>query len=342
MHFQRHDLHRRVAHFVQEAVDDRPAQQNVPTRTRRLAEDDVSDALAPGEIDQRVGDVGALQFYYFRAEFLGETQALRERDEILRVDAAWLFARRFDVNGVPIRSQPPGDARSDAQQLLGATARGYADHHFFGDDGLPQAFALAVILRLRGLVFGHLAQRQLAQRRKIAFAEEIGQRLLDLFNPIDFALTQSGAQRVYRDVDVNHLVGATQEAVGNRLPHLDAGDARHHVVERFDVLDVDGRDDRNARVEQFYNVFVSLVMFRAGDVRMRQLINDGYLGPAGDDRVDVHFPERDPAVLDLAHGRAFQVADQRFGLGAPVRLHERHDYVYALLLELMGVFEHLV
>src|SRR5262245_52554275 len=84
--FQRHDLHRRVAHFVQEAVDDRAAQQNVPTRTRRLAEHHVSDALAPGEIDQRVGDVGALQFYYLRAEFLSETQALRERDVILRVD----------------------------------------------------------------------------------------------------------------------------------------------------------------------------------------------------------------------------------------------------------------
>src|SRR5262245_43805242 len=73
---QRHDLHRRVTRLIQEAVDNRAAQQNVPTRTRRLAENDVSDALAPGEIDQRVGDIGALQFDHLGAEFLGETQAL--------------------------------------------------------------------------------------------------------------------------------------------------------------------------------------------------------------------------------------------------------------------------
>src|SRR5215470_1149367 len=83
-------------------------------------------------------------------------------------------------------------------------------------------------------------------------------------------------------------------------------------------------------------------MLRTGDVRMRQFVNDSYLGPAGDDCVDVHFPERDATVFDLAHRHAFQLADQRFGIRAPVRLDERHDYVHALLLELMGVFEHLI
>src|SRR5215471_7837372 len=29
-------------------------------------------------------------------------------------------------------------------------------------------------------------------------------------------------------------------------------------------------------------------------------------------------------------------------IGAHMRLYERHDYVHALLLELMGVFEHLI
>src|SRR5262245_54986563 len=130
---QWHDLHRRVAHLVQETVDDRAAQQDVPARTRRLAEDDVSDALAPGEINQPVGDVGPLQFVNLRSELLGEAQALCKYDVILRVDAARLFARRFDVNGVPVRSQPPGDARSDAEQFLGAAARSDTDHHLLRD-----------------------------------------------------------------------------------------------------------------------------------------------------------------------------------------------------------------
>src|SRR5262249_30311801 len=71
--FERHDLHGRVARLVQEAVDDRPAQQNVPTGARRLAENHVRDALAPRKINQRIGDVIALQFNHLRAEFFGET-----------------------------------------------------------------------------------------------------------------------------------------------------------------------------------------------------------------------------------------------------------------------------
>jgi len=74
----------RVAHFVQESVYDRAAQRHVPAQTRRLAENDVGEAFAQGEIDRRIGDVGALQIDYLRSEFLGEPQALRERDPIFR------------------------------------------------------------------------------------------------------------------------------------------------------------------------------------------------------------------------------------------------------------------
>src|SRR5262245_25728050 len=84
------------------------------------------------------------------------------------------------------------------------------------------------------------------------------------------------------------------------------------------------------------------MMLRPGDIRMRQLINNRYLGPAGDDGVNIHLPERDATVFDLAHWNAFQVADHRLGVGAPVSLHERYDYVHALFLEVMGVFEHLI
>src|SRR5574341_1013298 len=84
------------------------------------------------------------------------------------------------------------------------------------------------------------------------------------------------------------------------------------------------------------------MMLRAWHVRMRQLINDRDLGPAGDDRVNIHLPERDAAISDLAHRNAFQIADQRLGLGAPVRLHKRYNYIHALLFELMSVFQHLI
>src|SRR5262245_7926516 len=84
------------------------------------------------------------------------------------------------------------------------------------------------------------------------------------------------------------------------------------------------------------------MMFRARDVRMRQLIDDGYFGLAGDDGVNVHLLYSDATVFDLAHRDAFQVTHHRFGVRAPVRLYERRDNVHALLFKLMGVFEHLI
>src|SRR5262245_46160064 len=57
----RDDLHRRVAHIAQEPIDDRSVQRKIPARSRRLTEDDVRDALALRELDQRVGDARTFQ-----------------------------------------------------------------------------------------------------------------------------------------------------------------------------------------------------------------------------------------------------------------------------------------
>lgn len=122
---QRHDLHGRVPHLVEKAVDDRAAPENVPAGTRGLAEDDVRDALAAGEADERVGDL-ALGFGPQaddpRPEAPGEGDVLLQRGVVFRPDPARLLPRRLDVDGVPVRGQPPGDARARAQELSGAPA----------------------------------------------------------------------------------------------------------------------------------------------------------------------------------------------------------------------------
>ena len=108
------------------------------------------------------------------------------------------------------------------------------------------------------------------------------------------------------------------------------------------MLDVDGGDDGDARVQEFEHVLVALAVLRAGGVRVRQLVNDGDRGPAADDRPHVQLFEGDAAVLQLARGDALQVADARGGLRAPVRLDEGDDDVHALALEVVRLFEHLV
>ncbi len=56
-------------------------------------------------------------------------------------------------------------------------------------------------------LFGHLAQRQLAQRDQVAAAEEIPQRLLDLLSCVDVAALHAVLQRFRRQVDHHGFVG---------------------------------------------------------------------------------------------------------------------------------------
>ena len=73
-------------------------------------------AFALRELDERVGDARALQLDDLRAELLREADVVLQRDVIVRLDAARLLLRRFDVDGEPVGREPAGDARADAQQ----------------------------------------------------------------------------------------------------------------------------------------------------------------------------------------------------------------------------------
>ena len=93
-------------------------------------------------------------------------------------------------------------------------------------------------------------QRHLAQRREIAFPEEPIHRALRHVGTIDVALLQPLAQLVGRQVDQLDLVGHFQHAVGQRLAHPHAGDARHRIVQAFQMLDVQRCPDVDAGFER--------------------------------------------------------------------------------------------
>ena len=276
----RHDLHGRVPHVAQEPIDDRPVHQQIPARPRGLAEDHVGDALALRELDERVGHLRALQLHDLRAELLRKPDVVGQRHVILRARCAPAPPGRLHVHGVPVRRQTSGDARADAEQRPGAAARGHRHHHLLGNDRAFETLPVAILLRLARLIGRELPQRQLAQRRQVALAEEVRQGLLDLRRVVDLALLQPVAKRLDRDVDVDHFVGALQHPVRNRLADAHAGRGRDRVVQRLDVLDVDGRDDADARAQQVDDVFVPLLVGRARGVGVRQLVDDGDLPDA--------------------------------------------------------------
>ena len=106
---------------------------------------------------------------------------------------------------------------------------------------------LHVVLEVLLADLRHFAQRHLAQRDQVAFAEERVERALGPLGRIDVAVPHALAQRVRRHVDQLDFVGVVDDAVGHALAHLDAGDVLDDVRQTLQVLDVDGADDGDAR-----------------------------------------------------------------------------------------------
>ena len=159
------------------------------------------------------------------------------------------------------------------------------------------------------------------------------ERLLDLLGLVHLALSQAALQFLHGDIDVDDFVGAIEERVGNGLPHTDAGHAPDGIVERLEVLDVDRGQHADARVEQFQDVLIALVVPAAGHVGMGELVDDAELRSSLQDRVEVHLLEHDAAIFDVAPGDDLQVADLGVGVGATVGLDEAHDDIDALASE---------
>ena len=184
-------------------------------------------------------------------------------------------------------------------------------------------------------VLGHLAQRELAERGQVLVLEEVHERALDLAARVDLPGAQAQLELLGRQVDEHDLVGLVEHAVGEGLADADAGELEDEVVEALEVLDVDRRDDVDARVEDLVDVLVALGVPRPRRVRVRQLVDERELGRAPDDGVHVQLlePERPRARPAARHD--LEALGLHGGLGPVVRLEVADDDVDALGLRLL-------
>ena len=136
---------------------------------------------------------------------------------------------------------------------------------------------------------GGAAQRELAQRRQIGRREEMLERALGLLGNVDLAFLEALDQIVGRQIDQLDGVGAIEHGIGHRLAHAHMRDLRDHVVEAFDVLDVDRGVDVDAVAHQLFDVEVALRMAAAFGVGVREFVDQDDLRMAGDDGVEVHL-----------------------------------------------------
>src|SRR5581483_10528760 len=143
-------------------------------------------------------------------------------------------------------------------------------------------------------------------------------------------------------VDVDHLVGTIEKRVGHRLAHADAGDPCNGVVQRLEVLNVHGRHDVDAGVEEFEDVLIPLLVFAAWNVGMRQFVDDDDIGTTCDDPVDVHLLHRHAAVFHLAPRNDLEVLYLRVGIGAPVGFDDADRDVQAAGFQRVRFLQHRV
>ena len=71
-------------------------------------------------------------------------------------------------------------------------------------------------------------------------------------------------------------------------------------------------------------------MTAAGRIRVRELVDQDDLGVARGDRVQVHLLETWPRYSRRCFVNDLEALEQRFGLGAPVRLDDPDDDVALL------------
>ena len=187
----------------------------------------------------------------------------------------------------------------------------------------------AVALHLRVDPLGGVAQGELAQGDKVALAEEVRDGLRRLVRDVDLALLETTPQVLGGQVHQLHLVGLFEDGVGHRLAHDHARDPGNHVVQRLQVLDVERRVDVDASVEQLEHVLPALGVAALGSVGVRQLVDEQEGGMPRQGGIEIELLEGGASVLDAAAREDLEAFEQRFGLGAAVRLDHAGDNVEA-------------
>ena len=301
-------------------VADHPADHGsacepLPTRASRRAHDDLGRVQRAGGVEQRLPDVAAGDFVVGAAELghelalLGEQRRGRRGEPVLR----------DHVHRDQVALRALRDAGGATDQALAVARAGEGD-----EDALTRLPRL--LDSVPATVFGEAlvdavgepGERKLAQRGQVAGPEVVGERRVDPLGRVHVAAGEAVAQRGGGEIDQLKLVGATNDLVGNRFALLHGRDLLDDVIERLEVLDVQGRDDADPGLEQLLDVLPALLVARAGHVGVRELVDERDLRPPGEHGIDVRLLELPVPVAELSARDEFERPDLLGRLAATV------------------------
>ena len=112
------------------------------------------------------------------------------------------------------------------------------------------------------------------------------------------------------------------------------------VLDRLEVLDVDGGDDVDAGGENVLDVLIPLGVTDTGHVGVCELVHEHHLRVAGEDGIKVHLLHEAPVILDLKAWNDFEVPDRLLGELATVGLDVPDDHVFSLRAAVVRLAEH--
>ena len=294
-------LTRDIAGAPHQIVHYRAAQDFEPARTRRFADDDLGHVVGVGEVDDVIGNAApdAGNGQRLAAQRFGKPH--RVGQPVALLVGQLQAASRLDADGRPRRvnavRQPLGVAHQPRRARILADAN---QDTLARRPGTGDCIGLHVGEQLLIDPLGSAPQRQFAQRGEIAGREIMLQRALGLLGDVDLALLQPLDQIIGREVDQLDRMGAVEYRIRHRLAHPHMRDLRDHVVEAFDVLDIDRGVDIDAAGQQFLDVEIALRMAAAGRVGMGEFVDQRELRAARDQRVEVHLLEELIACIRAA------------------------------------------
>ncbi len=193
-----------------------------------------------GFIFLRIGKGGG-----FRAQLLRQAQRTENSATLVFRQRVQLW--RFDIHRVPDAAKFGRQASGGADKFFIAAAVPHAQQD--GVPRMPDALLSLQISPGSHLVVhpvGGAAQSQFAQGNQVAFTEEMFDGAFGLTGDIDFAFMQALAQIIGGKINQYHFVRGIKEGVGHRLTDLNAGHAAHHVVQAFEMLNVNRREHIDA------------------------------------------------------------------------------------------------
>jgi len=293
--------------------------------------------LGPGEVDQVGRDIGADHLV------VGAVEVAQQRP--LAVEPRrWLLVQAVvgtDVYADQVATSSPRDARCSADEGLAAGGTGEGDHHPLA--GLPGVIdPVAVLVGDEGVVdlVSQPQQGQLAKRGEVSDPEVVAERVADLVGGVDVPVVHAPAECFGGHVDQLHLVGGADDPVGHGLALGGPGDALDDVVERLEVLHVDGGHHVDPRRQQLLDVLPPLLVAGARHVGVGQLVDEGDVGVARQHRVEVHLREALAPVDDLAPRDQGEAVELGRGVRPAVGLHERHHHIGAAVGSSVTLAQH--